>query len=264
MTGTEQWDSTEVEVCVDCLHTVANGLPDHLDPDRAQAITTGLAGWAADGWRIEPGHSDNPHFSWGRCEVCGDGRGGDRTQAWALRPPTSSTRQEGPIMRDTLIHPPTGAAYWLAGDHALMAAPLDPDTGQPIWADAGPADPMSTGAPDTVLAIQDTLITRATHTAAVAPDRVGDPTGAHLGYLVRDRAGTDTARYDRLDLAIAAATAGGGSIHAWGQVGHGPIGWQQITWTPPATRTTAVPAQLGAATPVTRPDTSTTGRGAGL
>jgi hypothetical protein len=56
---------------------------------------------------------------------------------------------------------------------------------------------------------------------------------------VRDPGGCDLARYDRIDLAQRAAALAGGGIYAWGQIGHGPVGWHQIDLTLPTARRTA-------------------------
>ena len=36
---TRPWEKAEVQVCTDCVLTLANGLPEDLDPGRAEAIT---------------------------------------------------------------------------------------------------------------------------------------------------------------------------------------------------------------------------------
>ena len=154
-----------------------------------------------------------------------------------------------------LIH--DQAAWWLADGDALMVAPLDPATGTPAWAQAHPADPMAHPQPDTVLAIQDTLIARTHPPAPVALDQVVNTTTLRPGYLVRDPGGCDLARYDRIDLAQQAAALAGGGIYAWGQIGHGPVGWHQIDLTLPTTRHTA-----GTPTPAAAPAPPAARRGA--
>ena len=150
-----------------------------------------------------------------------------------------------------LIH--DQAAWWLADGDALMVAPLDPATGTPAWAQAHPADPMAHPQPDTVLAIQDTLIARTHPPAPVALELVVNTTTLRPGYLVRDPGGCDLARYDRIDLAQQAAALAGGGIYAWGQIGHGPVGWHQIDLTPhPPPRHTARHA-AGTPTPAAAP-----------
>ena len=74
---TRPWEKAEIQACTDCVLTLANGLPEDLDPGRAEAITDGITSWAADRWHLEVGDSEG-HFSWAACGVCGDGRGGDR------------------------------------------------------------------------------------------------------------------------------------------------------------------------------------------
>ena len=139
----DPWEQAEVEVCTDCELALANGLPDDLGPDRAAAITGGIAGWAAEGWRLEPGGGE-AGFSWARCEVCGDGRGGDRAQAWALRPPP---RQEGPAVRRTPIGRTTGSDHLPAGG-AVQADPHHPYVpgGPRTAAPAAPAPARTLGA----------------------------------------------------------------------------------------------------------------------
>ena len=246
---TRPWEKADVQVCTDCVLTLANGLPEDLDPGRAAAITDGITSWAADRWQLEVGDSEG-HFSWARCEVCGDGRGGDRHQAWAIRPPARTEHPMNPLIHDQ-------AAWWLADGDALMVAPLDPATGTPAWAQAHPADPMAHPQPDTVLAIQDTLIARTHPPAPVALDQVVNTTTLRPGYLVRDPGGCDLARYDRIDLAQQAAALAGGGIYALGQIGHGPVGWHQIDLTLPTTRYTA-----GTPTPAAAPAPPAARRGA--
>jgi hypothetical protein len=124
--------------------------------------------------------------------------------------------------------------------------------------------------PDTVLAIQDTLIARTHPPAPVALDQVVNTTTLRPGYLVRDPGGCDLARYDRIDLAQQAAALAGGGIYAWGQIGHGPVGWHQIDLTLPAPTPVDVPAPRqahpqtrAAALPTARP-TPTAARGPAL
>lgn len=113
------------------------------------------------------------------------------------------------------IDPPSFAACWLAGDLTLMVAPLDPATRAPTQPDAGPPDPVSTGRPAVILAIGDTLLARRTHQpTAVTPNQVTGITGTHLGYLVCDRAGTDSARYDAA-AAAAPESDGDVSVRSW-------------------------------------------------
>jgi len=56
------WETVELEVCTDCVLTLANGLDEDLDPGRAAAITAGAASYAADGYRLEVG-TDELGFS---------------------------------------------------------------------------------------------------------------------------------------------------------------------------------------------------------
>ena len=227
----EPLEADDVSACTDCLLTVANDLPEDLDPARVEAITTGLAAFARDGWTLTPGDGDEQHFSWSSCQVCGDRRGGDRHHLSAIRRPHPNP-QQGPAMRHVLIDPTTHTAYWLAAGHTLTAATLDPGTGTPDWGTAAAVDLATADAPDLMLSIAEALTLRGHSPAPVPPEAVIDRTGARLGYLVRDPAGADVARYDRLDLAAAAARTGGGTVHAWGSLDHSPPGWHQITTTP--------------------------------
>ena len=128
--------------------TLANGLPEDLVATRAQAITAGLASYAADGYRLEVG-TDELGFSWAHCDLCRDGRGGDRHQAWAVRPPARKEQTMQALIYDD-------AAWWLVDGDALMVAPIDPASGTPAWDQAqraradgpprpqpGPGDPGS-------------------------------------------------------------------------------------------------------------------------
>jgi hypothetical protein len=222
------WETVELEVCTDCVLTLANGPDEDLDPERAAAITAGIAALAGDGYRLEVG-VDQLGFSWAHCDLCGDGCGGDRHQAWALRPPA---RKETTMQ--ALIH--DDAAWWLAPGDALMVAPIDPATGTPAWDHAHRADPMAHRDPNLVLTIADTLITAAHGQGPVPLEQVVNTSRLRPGYLVRDPSGTDLARYDRLDLAQQAAALAGGGIYAWGQIGAGPVGWHQIDLARPAAR----------------------------
>ena len=236
---TNPWQTVELEVCTDCVLTLANGLPEDLDPSRAQAITAGLASYAADGYRLEVG-TDELGFSWAHCDLCRDGRGGDRHQAWAVRPPARKEQTMQALIYDD-------AAWWLVDGDALMVAPIDPASGTPAWDQAQRADPMAYRDPNMVLTIADQLITAAHGPAPVALDHVVNTTTLRPGYLVRDPSGTDLARYDRIELAQQAAALAGGGIYAWGQVGAGPIGWHQIDLAlPTAWHTTAPGTQTGA------------------
>lgn len=235
------WETIEVEVCTDCLLTLANGLPDDLDPERAAAITEGIASFAADGYRLEPG-IDEAGFSWARCELCGDGRGGDRHQAWAVRPPQTKEATVKALIHDN-------AAWWLGEGDTLMVAPIDQATGTAAWDQAHRLDPMAYRDPSMALTIADQLITAAHGSAPVPPEAVVNTTSILPGYLVRDPDGHDRARYDRLDLAHAEAALCGGGVYAWGQVGAGPVGWHQIDLSAPgAGRTTSGPTPGTAAT----------------
>ena len=236
-------ECVELEVCTDCVTTLANGLPEDLDPARAEAISTGLARWADEGWRLEAG-TDDAGFSWAHCDLCRDGRGGERHQAWAIQAPQRTEHTMTALVYDD-------AAWWLGNDQALMVAPIDPATGTADWAQAHRADPMDHPDPTMVLTIADQLQATARGRTAARLDEVINTTTIHPGYLVRDPQGRDLARYDRLDLATAAATTAGGTMHAWGQIGAGPVGWHQITLTPTPGRTTpAAGTQTGAPAPV--------------
>ena len=227
------WEMVELEVCTDCVLTLANGLDEDLDPGRAEAITAGAASYAADGYRLEVG-TDELGFSWAHCDLCRDGRGGDRHQAWAVRPPARKEQTMQALIYDD-------AAWWLVDGDALMVAPIDPASGTPAWDQAHRADPMAHRDPNMVLTIADQLITAAHGPAPVARERVVNTTTLRPGYLVRDPSGTDLARYDRIELAQQAAALAGGGIYAWGQIGAGPVGWHQIDLAQPTTRHTTAP-----------------------
>lgn len=252
------WEHHEIGVCGDCLHTLANGLPDDLGPRREDAVAAGIARWAADGWRLEPGDGE-PWFSWARCEACGDGRGGDRHQVWAVRPPEQEGKGTGMgTGMNAVIH--GGAAWRLDDDGALLTTPLGAD-GAPDWSQARAVDPRRHPDPNLVLAIHDTLLERR-RPGPVAAAEVVDTTGIAPGFLVRDRQGTDLARYDRLDLAREDAARCGGRVYAWGCVDGGPAGWHQLS-APPAPRSATGGAQRAGTLAAGAPGGAAAGRPGG-
>ena len=70
---TRPWEKVDIQVCTDCLLTVAGGLPEDLAPGRAQAITTGIASGpaAAGAWRSARGRATSPGRT-ARCAATGE------------------------------------------------------------------------------------------------------------------------------------------------------------------------------------------------
>lgn len=80
----------EWSACSDCVAEVANGEsgrtvdPQGGDRELCAAADAFVAARYAEGVHVVNGDEDYG-FSWTRCEVCGDTRGGDREQVVGLR-----------------------------------------------------------------------------------------------------------------------------------------------------------------------------------
>ena len=74
----------EMAVCTDCLFAVEYGVYTlEVDEVTRESIALALSENAADGYTLVSGGidrdvTDEGHFSWSECELCGDGLGGTR------------------------------------------------------------------------------------------------------------------------------------------------------------------------------------------
>lgn len=67
---------TETDICVDCAMLAANGdLPE--DDEAAERVLAGFVGYDL----VVVLSDEEPFFSWDRCGLCKDSRGGDRFPA---------------------------------------------------------------------------------------------------------------------------------------------------------------------------------------
>jgi len=81
----------DIELCVDCVYVIANGVDDNAeDVDQLTVTAQRLAeAWPGESPATTPavtlgtidGDDDEPWFSWHRCDGCGSTLGGDRHPA---------------------------------------------------------------------------------------------------------------------------------------------------------------------------------------
>jgi hypothetical protein len=82
------YDTTEIRVCVVCIHLLCNG--EYNDgTDAAERASEGMTRiWGDDVKHLTPAGSEDgePYFSWCSCDGCGDTDGGERHLVYAMIP----------------------------------------------------------------------------------------------------------------------------------------------------------------------------------
>lgn len=81
----DRWQIIRIEVCIDCLYVIANGVESDEHEKAAEAMARLWP--ASEGWSVVydcPENCDGG-FSWQSCDGCDSHLGGDRHPAVAMR-----------------------------------------------------------------------------------------------------------------------------------------------------------------------------------
>jgi len=68
----------DLEVCVDCVHTIAHGYVDDITDEREREVAEGLDALSQEGWLCNGDAERDEEFSWRSCDCCGTTDGGSR------------------------------------------------------------------------------------------------------------------------------------------------------------------------------------------
>ncbi len=89
-----KFDTTELDVCMVCLHLLANG--EYNDgEDTAEVCAAGQEKIWGEDLRYMTLGGEELGFSWSSCDGCGDTHGGDRYRASMMIPVTKITKLTG-------------------------------------------------------------------------------------------------------------------------------------------------------------------------
>lgn len=83
-----KYETVDISICADCVMLIANGelIDDGIDA-KGDALDAAIeAIWPYEqGWELSVGN-DTHGFSWSSCDSCGSHLGGERHEAYAMRP----------------------------------------------------------------------------------------------------------------------------------------------------------------------------------